>query len=833
MRGNRRVPRRESRPSRRRSSQQQDEERFPRSRLLERATLGLGGVVALGVALPAAGFAVLPSLLGQRRRPVDLGPIDAFPEGQFVVATFLADPQAGEVSRRAAYVRNNGLLGNVPSFTIMSSRCTHVGCPTQPNGPLFLSSGRPSGRAGGEVGLVPTQAVRLRLPLPRQPVRQRRQPHGRAGAARARPLRVLDPQRPPLARPPVQRQPRRRHRRAGADPQLRAEGRRRARHRPRGVALPGRPAVMSIYELDIGWAASANERRYLRWELLACDEVRGVFLTDARGHARRALQRRSARLSRVGALARAADAMADNDNRRSTRMRRFSPRLFALGFALGAIGAAAVLAANVYALPRHRRACDSTATSAQTPDQVIQWNRILLGILRTPGAQPANGSPNAKHGDHARSRLRRRQRDRQDPRRLPHPPQSAATCLGRRRRPRSRGARRARPALPEPDLDARRRSRDVARVGTRRPAKDQGVRVGKTAAAQILTLRSNDGSAAAPIPFTPGTNPGDYQLTPPAFAQPVFTHWPFVTPFALRQRQPVQTRTAAGADERHLHRRVRRGQEPRRDRQHHPHRRPDPDREVLGRADPELLERDRPDGRAAARHHPAAERAPVRAARPHPGRLGDRLLRRQVHLPPLAARSPPSAPRTPTATRLPPADPNWTPLANTALDPSYPGAHAVVSAGGADVLASFFHSDRDSFAVTSEVLPGVDALVHELLGGSRRGQRQPHLRRPALPLRPGRRAAPRTPRRRLRPPELPDASRARLPLTRSPRPPLQLRAGAEIARPTERSNAMTMLRDVLESEPGYAVRTAGVFALILILGTRAAVAARLRNRCVR
>ena len=40
---------------------------------------------------------------------------------------------------------------------------------------------------------------------------------------------------------------------------------------------------------------------------------------------------------------------------------------------------------------------------------------------------------------------------------------------------------------------------------------------------------------------------------------------------------------------------------------------------------------------------------------------------------------------------------------------------------------------------------------------------------------------------------------------------------------------MTMLRDVLESEPGYAVRTAGVFALILILGTRAAVAERLRG----
>ena len=134
-----------------------DVERFPRSRLLERATLALGGLVALGVALPAASFAILPSFLGQRRRPVDLGPIAAFPEGEFVVATFLADSQAGEVSRRAVYIRSNGLLGELPSFTIMSSRCTHVGCPTQPNGPVFMQQRRAERTSAGEVGLVPTQ----------------------------------------------------------------------------------------------------------------------------------------------------------------------------------------------------------------------------------------------------------------------------------------------------------------------------------------------------------------------------------------------------------------------------------------------------------------------------------------------------------------------------------------------------------------------------------------------------------------------------------------------------------------------------------------------------
>jgi hypothetical protein len=50
-----------------------------------------------------------------------------------------------------------------------------------------------------------------------------------------------------------------------------------------------------------------------------------------------------------------------------------------------------------------------------------------------------------------------------------------------------------------------------------------------------LALRSDDGSAATPIPFVFGNAPGDYQSTPPNFPpQPVFTHWSRVTPFALQ-----------------------------------------------------------------------------------------------------------------------------------------------------------------------------------------------------------------------------------------------------------------------------------------------------------
>jgi hypothetical protein len=55
------------------------------------------------------------------------------------------------------------------------------------------------------------------------------------------------------------------------------------------------------------------------------------------------------------------------------------------------------------------------------------------------------------------------------------------------------------------------------------------------------------------------------------------------------------------------------------------------------------------------------------------------------------------------------ADPTWLPQAGkTAADPSYPGAHAVISAAAAEVLTSFFERDHFALSVTSEVLPDVE-----------------------------------------------------------------------------------------------------------------------------
>jgi len=133
-------------------------ETFPRSRFLEGATLGLGGLIGGVITVPVAGFAVLPSFLGQKQHKVDLGPISTFPQGAWYIATFVTDPAEGEVSRRTAFVRNNGVFQNEPSFTIISNRCTHLGCPTQANGPSGSILGQKTvteQTKNGEVTLVP------------------------------------------------------------------------------------------------------------------------------------------------------------------------------------------------------------------------------------------------------------------------------------------------------------------------------------------------------------------------------------------------------------------------------------------------------------------------------------------------------------------------------------------------------------------------------------------------------------------------------------------------------------------------------------------------------
>jgi membrane-associated phospholipid phosphatase len=59
-----------------------------------------------------------------------------------------------------------------------------------------------------------------------------------------------------------------------------------------------------------------------------------------------------------------------------------------------------------------------------------------------------------------------------------------------------------------------------------------GTAVGQAVAQQILAWRSTDGSTAQ-VTYVPGTAPGDWQPTPPAFAPAVAPQWGSVTPFCI------------------------------------------------------------------------------------------------------------------------------------------------------------------------------------------------------------------------------------------------------------------------------------------------------------
>ena len=140
-------------------------ERYPRKVFLEGATLGLGVVIGGIITVPVVGFMVAPAFVNQHPKSVDLGPIDDYPEGQFVITTFVRDPTQGEVSRRTAFIRNNGVVDGKPSFTIISNRCAHLGCPVQPNGPIFEARKKIVKTVGAEVvRLIPTQPAGFGCP---------------------------------------------------------------------------------------------------------------------------------------------------------------------------------------------------------------------------------------------------------------------------------------------------------------------------------------------------------------------------------------------------------------------------------------------------------------------------------------------------------------------------------------------------------------------------------------------------------------------------------------------------------------------------------------------
>ena len=164
--------------------------------------------------------------------------------------------------------------------------------------------------------------------------------------------------------------------------------------------------------------------------------------------------------------------------------------------------------------------------------QVVQWNRTLLVMVRTPGAQPATIHPtrsfaimhaaiydavNAIDGAHK-----------------PYLVRLSASHFASQEAAAAAAAHEVLVKLYpsfQVTLDTQFQQ---ALAQLPNGGKADGVSIGNTVADRILGLRANDGSNAQPIPYVFGSAPGDYQSTPPNFPkQPQFTHWSRVTPFAL------------------------------------------------------------------------------------------------------------------------------------------------------------------------------------------------------------------------------------------------------------------------------------------------------------
>jgi hypothetical protein len=176
---------------------------------------------------------------------------------------------------------------------------------------------------------------------------------------------------------------------------------------------------------------------------------------------------------------------------------------------------------------------DHPASASEAVNPVIEWNRTLLLIVRTPGAQPPTIHSTRNFAMlHAAIFDAVNNIDRDfEPYAVRHP------HVSRRASAQAAADQAAHDVLISlypafaTMLDSQ-LQQDLEPIPYG-PDKADGIKEGQDVAAAILALRSNDGSAAILPPFVPKAQPGSYQLTPPNFAPADFIQWPQVTPFAL------------------------------------------------------------------------------------------------------------------------------------------------------------------------------------------------------------------------------------------------------------------------------------------------------------
>jgi membrane-associated phospholipid phosphatase len=377
--------------------------------------------------------------------------------------------------------------------------------------------------------------------------------------------------------------------------------------------------------------------------------------------------------------------------------------------ALAATAAFAALAGPVYAASASGPSRPAAVASAPGSGQsVVAWNRELVTILATPGLQPATVHPTrsfailqAAEYDAVVSSTR-----------AGHPylfsvpaPRDARADAAADQAAHDVLAALYPPAQSQVDEQL---ATELASIPDG-PGKSDGIAVGASVAKLLVSVRAFDGSAATPPPFTAGTQPGDYRPTPPNFPAPVFTGWGQVTPFVLNSgeefRPPAPPAVSSPSYAAALEQVKSLGQDSSTTRT--------PDQTVEARfwgSAPiwntwnEVTQRLLTDQDASLRRATAVFADLDLTLADATISLYDAKYTYHVWRPVTAIREGNTGFNPGIAAD--PQAPNWNPLAITAADPSYPGAHSTISEAAATVLTDFF-GRHQAVTVTSDGMPGV------------------------------------------------------------------------------------------------------------------------------
>jgi len=347
----------------------------------------------------------------------------------------------------------------------------------------------------------------------------------------------------------------------------------------------------------------------------------------------------------------------------------------------------------------------SVAFSPGSGQSVVDWNKELITILGTPGAQPATVHPTRSFAI------------------LQAAEYDAVVSITHEGRPYQFSVPAARGARPDAAADQAAHDVLAALYPAQKPeidqmlatelaaipdsaGKQQGIQVGASVASLLVDLRSFDGSAVIPPPFVAGTQPGDYRPTPPNFPAPVFTNWGTITPFVLDSgsqfRPPAPPPITGNAYAHALNQVKSLGRDTSTTRT--------ADQTTQARfwgASPIWNTWNEVAQKLAVARHATLERT-VTVFENLDLTLADAtiaLYDAKYHYlvwRPVTAIELGNTIGNPGIT----GDPTWLPFAVTAADPSYTGAHATISEAAATVLAAFY-GDHQQLTVTSDGDPGV------------------------------------------------------------------------------------------------------------------------------